>query len=151
MKKAILCILSVCIISCSALAVKALYYSASYYNAIAYNYTYNAPYTNSYNCLAYALGNTTSWIWPWGSSNPTNSQVNGYLYTSGYIIISNGQPYQPKIISYGTTSGITHFSKGNGSGCIAKWGRLERFSHTNWGPYKTTGAYGAIVTKYRLL
>lgn len=39
------------------------------------NYAWLGDATSQYNCLAYALGNYSSWVWPWGSNNPTSTQV----------------------------------------------------------------------------
>lgn len=116
----------------------ALYYPDEFYSNRSWTYTYDGPTSNSYNCLGYATGSMT-WEWPWYGT-PTDSQVTAYLGNKGYTAFLNGQPYQAKIISYGTTSSVTHFSKSSqtlGSSCIAKWGGLERFQHGSWNPYNT--------------
>ncbi len=41
--------------------------------------------TPRYNCLAWTLGITTSWIWPWGSANPTKSEFDDFYQTQGFI------------------------------------------------------------------
>lgn len=36
--------------------------------------------TNEYNCLAYAIGNKDTWLWPFGGSdNPSLSTVTGFI------------------------------------------------------------------------
>ncbi|WP_420329428.1 DUF7689 domain-containing protein [Paenibacillus gorillae] len=121
------------------------------------NYAWLADADPSYNCLAYALGNTSSWIWPWGSSNPTSSQVDTYLSGKGYSIsraFSSTTKGDYEIVSYGTSSNITHFSKvgaarvGSTEYSNAKWGQAERLQHLGWDPYTVNGTYGAAVRKY---
>lgn len=127
----------------------ALYYPASFYNARAYNWQEIGPYTNTYNCLAYALGHTDRWVWPWGSSNPTNSQVNAYMSNRGYNNVGYGYPIaNAKIISYGTSSSIVHFGKAFPDVSRAKWGSLELMKHNGYNPYKPSPGYGSAVTTY---
>lgn len=116
------------------------------------NYSELAGATSRYNCLAYALGNTTSWVWPWGSSNPSSSQVDSYMSSRGYT----GAAYSSSktgmsIVSYGTSSSnITHFSKiSSSSSSDAKWGSLERLRSNGWDPYKPAGPYGYAVRMYK--
>jgi len=130
-------------------------------NAIANDWTFYAQGTETYNCLAYALGNTTSWVWPWGASNPTFSQVQTYLNGKGYAEsykVGFIGPIQPcKITCYGTTSAITHFAKytntSNNTGWTgqvrAKWGACEIFTHSTPNPYVPTGIYGKQVAVFR--
>lgn len=143
-KKITVMILVVCTLLLSALGVYALYYPNSFYDSISWTWEYSDTYTSSYNCLGYATGSMT-WEWPWGSSNPTSSQVNSYLGSKGYST-SGSWAY---ILSYGSSSGITHFSKVTGdSWCRAKWGSLERFNHGSWSPYYSSSTYGPLVQVY---
>jgi len=139
------------------LTVSALYYPTTFYTNRSWTYQYAGTYTSSYNCLGYATG-SMRWEWPWGASNPTSANVTTYLSnTYGLTSFSWGTPYQPKIISYGTSSGITHFSKvptGASGYCYAKWGQLELFKHNSLNPYNVGydswgSYYGSLVLLYK--
>lgn len=133
--------------------------SASILNAelkTAGNYAWLANATPNYNCLAYALGNHSSWVWPW-SGNPTSSQVDTYLSGQGYTISSaygSSTPGDYAIVSYGTSSSINHFSKvgtdrvGSSNYSNAKWGSAERLQSLGWDPYTVDGTYGAAYRQY---
>lgn len=125
----------------------------STYDAVvktANNYYYLAAATPSYNCLAYALDDYSNWIWPWGSSNPTSSQVDTYLSGKGYTTTNTGSSSDTKIISYGTSSSIAHFGKPSDNNFVnSKWGQLERLQSLNWDPYSST-YYGARVKDYKV-
>lgn len=99
-------VVAITIVACLSTATTAfaLYYPKAYYDKISWNYEYSGPYTNSYNCLGYATG-SMKWEWPWRQSNPTNAQVTAYLKEKGYYVSDK----YPHIISYGTSSNITHF------------------------------------------
>ena len=118
----------------------------SEYDALCKNYTYAGPADSSYNCLAYALGNTNSWIWPWGSSKPTDAQVTTFL-SSLYGYTKASLAYQPVIMSHGTsTSSIAHFSKASGSNSYSKFGAYELFYHQGWNVFR--GNYGTLKSVY---
>lgn len=136
---------------CSGTAL-ALVHPNSWYDARCWTWQYNAPATGTYNCLAYALGITNQWVWPWGNSLPTSSQVDDYLALWGATGYNWGYQIQPRIISYGTSSAVTHFSSvpTNANYCIAKWGGLERFTHYAWDPYYANDdSYGYPVRCYQ--
>ena len=128
-------------------------------NWIAKNWTYYARGYYENNCLAYALGNTTSWIWPWGSSNPTLAQAESYMRGLGYSCYERWVygPYEPcQVACYGWTSNITHFSKITSGGycwqdgcgtCRAKWGHCEIFNHSNIDCY-TNNVYGPEICMF---
>lgn len=121
-------------------------------NAISWTWTYNAPGTDTYNCLAYALGYTNSWIWPlsWGNS-PSLTTVTAWMNGWPGKTYNSTKQSTSKIVVYGRNSAVTHFSKITGSStCCAKWGRAERFNHGSLGPYyNTTASYGAIYGYYK--
>jgi hypothetical protein len=131
-------------------------------NYIANDWTFYNQGNYENNCLAYALGNTTSWIWPWGSSNPTLQEVFNYLlssygYTSYRSYSSQPYPHSCTIACYGTLGNVTHFSKiisgglwWNSGTCRAKWGRCEIFSHSTLDPY-TDNVYGSLIAMFRKL
>lgn len=125
-------------------------------NQIAKNWAYLEQGYKEYNCLAWAVGITTAWIWPWGSDNPTLNEVDTYLENRGYISASNAMSCN--IYAYGTTDSICHFARGRGAGPLAvpidsKWGKCELFSHTTYSPYYTIaegGLYGNLQAYYYL-
>lgn len=124
-------------------------------NAIAHNWTY---YTRGYyqnNCLAYALGNTTQWIWPW-PAEPMLGQVAAYLIGLGWTWVgpdASGPLKTTRIYCYGSSDDVLHFAK-----CVtptssvqndtvrAKWGHFEVFTHSNAHPYNSPpDGYGGLV------
>lgn len=152
-KKFLGLVMTLTILSMVSISVCALMYSDSFYNSISWTWEYNAPATDSYNCLGYATG-SMDYEWPWGASNPTSAQVDSYFNDGiwyNYTSHPYGSPYQPKIISYGSSSSIKHFSKvpvGASGYCIAKWGPAERFKHYSWSPYYSSSVYGSAVRIY---
>ena len=120
-------------------------------NAISWTWTYNAPGTSVYNCLAYAMGYTDRWLWPlsWGSS-PSLLTVTTWMSGQGYTYSSTKQSTS-KIVVYGYNSAVTHFSKiTSSSTCRAKWGACERFNHGSLGPYYANSvSYGLVYGYYR--
>jgi hypothetical protein len=157
MKKRVMIIsLTLLIVILASTPAFALYYPNQFYDDRSWTWEYNAPLTSSYNCLGYATG-SMYWEWPWGGSDPTASQAAWYLSTYyGYQSFNWGTPYIPKIVSYGTSSDIGHFSKvpAGASYSIAKWGSLERFKHYSWNPYNSGSDawgpyYGYAVQGYR--
>lgn len=147
--------ISVVAIIGGATSAQALIAPNSFYDSIVItpgNYQELGPATNNYNCLAYALGNTSRWEWPWGSQNPTASQVNSYMKTKGKNTYSLSEPATVgMIISYGTSSSsITHFSKVMGPNYSnAKWGKYELLQSLGHNPYKPVGPYGYAISKYK--
>lgn len=139
----VLTVLLICIISIT--SVSALYYPDSFYNAISWTWTYDAPYTDDYNCLGYATG-WMIWEWPWGGVQPTATQVDNYMLSFHFMVVNNSSPL---IISYAKDGLVTHFSKVTGfNTCTAKWGEFERFRHASWNPYYPTSVYGTLNAKY---
>lgn len=117
------------------------------------NYAWLGDATPNYNCLAYAIGNYSSWVWPWAPDNPSNSQVDTYLSSKGFkksADINSTDVAAYEIISYGTSSSnITHFSRVAAGGYSnAKWGQRELLQSYGWDPYKSTSEYGDARRKY---
>lgn len=101
------------------------------------------------NCLAYAMGNTTSWIWPWGEDNPTISECKTWLTTKGYDSLSGeGLLTGPlSMTAYALNGRVTHFAKAITSSTVrAKWGQSEVFNHSNLDPY-TNYVYGPLALR----
>lgn len=143
-RKIALLVLSLTTFLLSSVTAFALVMPDSFYDGISWTWSYSAEATDSYNCLGYATGSMT-WEWPWGYSNPSGSQVTSYLSDKGYSTSGNWA----QIVSYGSSSSITHFSKVTGTEwCRAKWGSLERFNHNSWDPYYHDSVYGPQVQIY---
>ena len=75
-KKVVFLLTVVLIIAALTMPLYALYYPDQFYSNRASSYTYNAPYTDSYNCLGYATGSMI-WEWPWNpiTNKPTPANV----------------------------------------------------------------------------
>lgn len=157
-KKILTLLLTTFLISSISVTVYALVQPKSYYDAISWTWSEDGPYSLNYNCLGYATG-SYNWEWPWGSSNPTSSQVNSYLSGKGYSSIDyasfSSRPYaysSAKIASYGSSSSnITHFSRiinNNANTCKAKWGQLEVIAHGSINPYYSSSIYGSAQRIY---
>ncbi|MHB8761182.1 MAG: DUF7689 domain-containing protein [Coriobacteriia bacterium] len=123
-------------------------------NHVAYSWSYHTRGYYENNCLAFALGNTTAWIWPWGAANPTVSQVSSYLsrYLFSYVGPNAAGPLKTRrIYCYGSTSRVTHFARNTTAtssirtdAIRAKWGGCEVFNHRHANPYTPT-IYGPLV------
>jgi len=116
------------------------------------NYAWLGDADPSYNCLAYVVNNYGSWVWPWGTSNPTGAQADTFIANAGWPY---AQPMNSlnvalyRVISYGTSSNIKHFALIDGDYTNAKWGQLERLQHYGWNPYTNSGfQYGEAYHKY---
>ncbi|MCB2313262.1 hypothetical protein LGL55_18355 [Clostridium tagluense] len=106
---------------------------SSYYDKYSWTWHYAGSATTTYNCLAYALGYTDRKIWPWSSNIPTHAEAISYLRERGY---DPQDGLAPKIIAYGNSNGIVHFSRYIGSSeSRAKWGGLELMTHYSTDPY----------------
>lgn len=46
--------------------------------------------TNRYNCLAWTLGITTSWIWPWPTANMSKANFDIFYRSCGYVPAASG-------------------------------------------------------------
>lgn len=124
-------------------------------NAIAHTWTY---YTRGYyenNCLAYALGNTTQWVWPW-FGDASLDEVRGYLANLGWAWVgpdAGGPLRTTRVYCYGSSTDVIHFAKCatarsyvQNDTVRAKWGHYEVFTHSNAHPYNSPPAgYGGLV------
>lgn len=102
--------------------------------------------TNTYNCLAYSVGITDHWEWPW-YSNPTYSDCQTYMTNKGYSISSTTNLKWANIIYYNGG----HFAKvvawdsyGYPSQIMSKWGCCEVVFSTNANPFYG-GSYGSTT------
>jgi hypothetical protein len=84
--------------------------------------------TSQYNCLAWTLGISTSWIWPWGARNATKAEFDALYRNYGFIPAGAGP-----IAVFGLNSNaMTHGSisgAGHGSRWESKCGAWLRIQH----------------------
>lgn len=128
--------------------------TTAFRNQIAKNWTFIDQGYYECNCLAWAVGITTAWLWPWGEDNPTLAEVDTYLTAHGYTAADYPEGYN--IYAYGTANSICHFGKGRGYGPLAiamesKWGHCELFGHPDCNPFYTIaegGLYGKLQAYY---
>jgi hypothetical protein len=84
--------------------------------------------TTRYNCLAWTLGITTSWIWPWGPRYPTKAELDAFYRSYGFIPAGSGP-----IAVFGLNLGsMTHASisgAGHGPRWESKCGAWLRIQH----------------------
>lgn len=109
--------------------------------------------TSTYNCLAYALGVTSTWIWPWGSSDATLSEITKVLTDQGYNTRSPGPSYiPPRLVVYGSSNAIGHIAKitnSNPQTTKSKWGPWELVETKSYDPYRPTpNGYGPAIQYY---
>jgi hypothetical protein len=102
--------------------------------------------TPVYNCLAWALGRTDRWIWPWGGSLPSLATFTSYLRQFGY---ATGTPAAAAV--YGNAAwgsyAIAHIGRHWVGAPSSKLGRYLLIHHT-WAGLNY-GAYGALRQYYR--
>ncbi|HVJ50160.1 DUF7689 domain-containing protein [Desulfitobacterium sp.] len=83
----------------------------------------------------------------------TGNYIFSILFSCFFItlLLNNawwGYPINSKIISYGSSSAVVHFSKAVSGYSIAKWGSLELMKSYSWDPYNPGGGYGPPVKTY---
>lgn len=118
----------------------------SYWDTQCSSWSYAGPCDDNYNCLAFAIGITDHWVWPWGGANPFEYQVTDYLATKGYYTTGTN----PKVISYSPNGiYIVHFSHVTTIySCKAKCGKAQLLDHYSWAPYYPNSVYGSQHTVY---
>ena len=72
--------------------------------------------TRRYNCLAWTLGNTSSWVWPWGSRDATKSEFDDLYRRFGYRPSGSGS-----IAAFGANLNAMKHAAISGSGHGARW------------------------------
>lgn len=104
---------------------------------------------NTYNCLAYAIGITDHWVWPW-STNPTFSDLSSYMSSKGYPTAAQGIQSFAKVIYYQNG----HFSKviawdiyGTPKTIISKWGCSELMQSSASSPFSSV--YGPATASFK--
>jgi len=98
--------------------------------------------TPVYNCLAWALGYTDRWVWPWGSNEPLLSVFNSWIAGHGYVV---GTP--AAAASYGPLGYVGHISRFWVDRPSSKLGAYLLITHT-WAGI-SGGTYGGIRQYYR--
>ncbi len=111
-----------------------------------------APEDPNYNCLAWTLGNTKNWVWPWRYSPVSESDFNIFYDSQGFRPWRS--PLVPKIGGWGkTVKQMTHGSVKYDGGKLArpdlwesKLGGYLRITHAERG---LEGAlYGSLLINY---
>ena len=68
--------------------------------------------TTRYNCLAWTLGITTSWIWPWQKPNVAKIDFDGFYVAQGFVPAATGPiavfGLNPNLMAHGSISGPGH-------------------------------------------
>jgi hypothetical protein len=103
--------------------------------------------TNRYNCLAWTLGITTSWVWPWGGRDATKPEFDSFYGSYGFSPAASGT-----IAVFGldlnsmTHAGIT--GPGHGPRWESKAGTWLRIQH-GLGEMEGGSLYGDVLGFYR--
>ncbi|HEX3043868.1 MAG TPA: LamG-like jellyroll fold domain-containing protein [Bacillota bacterium] len=106
--------------------------------------------TGVYNCLAYAVGNTKNWEWPWGAGTPNYTQLSTYMKDHGYPTASTSVMPFTRVIYYSGnhfTRVLTWDANGNPLKVISKWGGLEVIESGNYDPFKSV--YGKATYYFK--
>ena len=96
----------------------------------------------TYNCLAWALGITDRWVWPWGTRQPLVAEFSQWLALHGYVV---GTP--AAAIAYGPLFEVGHIGRYYDIYPTSKLGAGLLISHT-WGGLEW-GIYGDAQQAYR--
>ena len=103
--------------------------------------------TRRYNCLAWTLGITTSWVWPWGSRNATKAEFDTLYRGYGFSPAGSGT-----IAAFGLNlNSMTHGSitgQGHGPRWESKAGAWLRIQH-GLGEMEGGSLYGNVLGFYR--
>jgi hypothetical protein len=129
------------------------------YSNLTYTFKYLSSWSANYNCLAYALGITNQYIWPWETETPLASEVSTFFtynanyddrgiktakYYTGHTYTQYASTANGRIAFYTTNGRANHFSVIDGIGCKAKMGQLERVSHDMLDAYYSYSSYGSL-------
>ena len=152
----LLCVVLLVQVSVTALALTPSEVSSTTLrNIISNNWTYKQRGYYENNCLAWALGSSTGYYWPWGARYPTLSEVDELMEYLGFTALNANMSCD--VYAYGANGYVHHFARGLGNGPLAvpidaKWGCYEVFSHGSIYPYNsvTSGGYGGLLRAYKL-
>lgn len=102
--------------------------------------------TNRYNCLAWTLGITSSWVWPWGSRNAAKTEFDALYRSHGFQPRPNGE-----VAAFGLNlNSMTHGSitgPGHGPRWESKCGAWLRIQHA-LGELEGAALYGNVLGFY---
>ena len=101
--------------------------------------------TPRYNCLAWTLGITSHWVWPWGGREPTKVEFDKFYRKHGFYPSSGGTVSafgaSANVMKHGSISG-----EGHGSRWESKCGSWLRIQH-GLGEMEG-GGYGKVIGFY---
>ncbi|MDD4562234.1 MAG: hypothetical protein PHW39_04060 [Syntrophomonadaceae bacterium] len=104
---------------------------------------------NTYNCLAYSVGITDHWEWPWPGT-PSYADLQTYMSNHGFPTSSNSLMPWAKVIYYNGN----HFAKvtsWDSSGIPltirSKWGTMELINSDSYNPF--TSVYGQATYYFK--
>lgn len=108
--------------------------------------------TRDYNCMAYALGVTDQWMWPWSVGYPDYEPIYRYFNKLGwenrpgytYTVVSETPVEYPQLLFYsGHVAVVTKWDEeGNADEIVSKWGASELIRSN---PKDGLRAYGEIM------
>jgi hypothetical protein len=102
--------------------------------------------TSAYNCIAWTLGITTSWIWPWPSQIVTKAEFDAFYTSNGFVPSGSGP-----VAVFGLNAGnMTHGSisgPGHGPRWESKCGVWLRIQH-GLGEMEGGSLYGNVLGFY---
>ncbi len=102
--------------------------------------------TRQYNCLAWTLGITNAWVWPWGGRNATKAEFNTLYRNYGFSPASSGE-----VAAFGLSlNSMTHGSisgTGHGPRWESKCGAWLRIQH-GLGELEGGSVYGNVISFY---
>jgi hypothetical protein len=102
--------------------------------------------TNRYNCVAWTLGISTTWIWPWGLRNPTKAEFDALYVSYGFSPGGSGDiaafGLNLQSMTHGSISGPEH-----GPRWESKCGAWLRIQH-GLGEMEGGNLYGNVLGYY---
>ncbi len=119
-----------------------LYAPPSTYANMIYDFYKLGDSSNSYNCLAYALGYEDRVIEVFFEL----SVVTSYMASHGYVKVNSLT--ENCIIAYGFDNKVTHYAKVTNNVITAKLGRLEKVRHMSQNAYYISSIYGTPMAYY---
>src|SRR5260370_11090895 len=102
--------------------------------------------TKQYNCLAWTLGSSASWLWPWGQRIVTKAEFDVLYATFGFFPAANG----PVAVFGHNLNDMTHGSisgPGHGTRWESKCGQWLRIQH-GLGEMQGGVLYGNVLGFY---
>lgn len=102
--------------------------------------------TNRYNCIAWTLGITTSWVWPWLSRSVTKAEFDTFYSSNGFVPSGSG----PVAVFGLTVNDMKHGSiagRGHGPRWESKCGVWLRIQH-GLGEMEGGSLYGNVLGFY---